>query len=125
MKGSRSIAGMLHKTGGELLFIGYTVEQTQGTRAIAVHLNESNISYAEEIKNLNRQALSSDSGFKDTTLNGLPVIEWIYEKDGFRFVEFFFRVDTYNIRIAFWAQSRLFPNFLSVYQSMIASVITD
>lgn len=55
MKENRSNALLLHETGGELLFVGYTVEKTQGTRGIAVNLNETNKAYAEEIMKLNSE----------------------------------------------------------------------
>jgi len=125
MKANRSNAELLHKTGGELLFIGYTSEQTQGTRGIAINLNETNREYAGEIKKLNSEEPFVDSGLIDTVISDIPMVEWIYERDGFRFVEFFFRADTYNIRIAFWAKPDLFSNFLPVYEDMAGSIIIN
>jgi hypothetical protein len=122
MKENKSNAVLLHQTGGELLFIGYTVEQTQGTRGIAVNLNEPAMQYAEEIRKLNADQRQIDSGLTEISLGNIPMIQWIYEKDGFRFAEFFFKVDTYNIRIAFWTKPRLFPNFHSVYEDMMGSL---
>lgn len=125
MKANRSNADLLHKTGGELLFIGYTAEQTQGTRGIAINLNETNREYAGEIKKLNSEEPFIDSGLIDTIISDIPMVEWVYERDGFRFVEFFFRADTYNIRIAFWAKPALFSNFLPVYEDMAGSIIIN
>ncbi len=125
MKENKTNAVLLHQTGGELLFIGYTVEQTQGTRGIVVNLNETNREYAEEIRRLNYDKELIDSGLTDTSLAQLPMVKWVYEKEGFRFVEFFFKVDTYNVRIAFWTKPRLFPNFLSVYEEMIGTLIVN
>jgi hypothetical protein len=122
MKENKSNAVLLHQTGAELLFIGYTVEQTQGTRGIVVNLNETNREYAEEIQKLNSSMEQIDSGLTDDTLSNIPMVSWAYEKDGFRFIEFFFKVDTYNVRIAFWTKPRLYPNFLPVYRDIISNL---
>ncbi|HEX7511435.1 MAG TPA: hypothetical protein VF335_09060 [Chitinivibrionales bacterium] len=122
MKENKSNAVLLHETGGELLFIGYTVEQTQGTRGIVVNLNEPVLQYAQEIQKLNADERQVDSGLTEMSLANIPMVKWIYEKGGFTFAEFFFKVDTYNIRIAFWTKPRLFPNFLSVYEEMIGTL---
>lgn len=122
MRENKSNAVLLHQTGAELLFVGYTVEQTQGTRCIVVNLNETNREYAEEIQKLNNQG-QIDSGLSDDTLSNIPLVTWLYEKDGFRFIEFFFKVDTYNVRIAFWTKPRLFPQFLPVYKDNIGTLL--
>ena len=122
MRENKSNAVLLHQTGGELLFIGYTVEQTQGTRGIVVNLNEPTLQYAREIQKLNADERQVDSGLTEITLAHLPMVKWIYEKDGYSFAEYFFKVDTYNIRIAFWTKPRLFPNFISVYEDMMGSL---
>jgi hypothetical protein len=123
MKENRSNAILLHETGGELLFVGYTVERTQGTRGIAVNLNQKNKEYANEIVRLNNAELMSDSDLTDTSIATIPMVRWIYEKAGFKFAEFFFKIETYNVRIAFWAKPRLFSNFLPVYEEMMGSMI--
>jgi hypothetical protein len=122
MKENKSTAALLHETGGELLFVGYTVEKTQGTRGISVNLNETNKGYAEAIVKLNEDR-PLDSGLTEVTIAGIPMIEWIYEKAGFRFVEFFFKVDTYNVRIAFWTKQKLFANFLPVYEENMGTML--
>ncbi len=122
MKENRSNAVLLHETGGELLFIGYTVEKTQGTRGIAVNLNETNREYAEEITKLNHDDRQIDSGLTDVTIASIPMVRWIYEKAGFSFVEFFFKIETYNVRIAFWTKPKLFSNFLPVYEEVMKSM---
>jgi hypothetical protein len=123
MKENKSNATLLHETGGELLFIGYTMEKTQGTRGIAVNLNETNRKYAEAIVKINQEDRQLDSSLTEMTIAGIPMIEWIYEKAGFRFVEFFFKVDTYNVRIAFWTKQKLFTNFLPVYEENMGTMI--
>jgi hypothetical protein len=122
MKENRSNAVLLHETGGELLFVGYTVEKTQGTRGIAVNLNETNLAYAEEIRKLNRDGQEIDSGIAEVTIASIPMVQWIYEKSGFKFVEFFFKNETYNVRIAFWTKPRLFSNFLPVYEDIMGTM---
>ena len=123
MKENRSNALLLHETGGELLFVGYTVEKTQGTRGIAVNLNETNKAYAEEIMKLNREEQQIDSGLTEVSIANVPMVQWIYEKAGFKFVEFFFKIETYNMRIAFWAKPKLFSNFLPVYEDIMGTMI--
>jgi hypothetical protein len=123
MKENRSNALLLHETGGELLFVGYTVEKTQGTRGIAVNLNETNRAYAEEILKLNSEEQKIDSGLTDVSIASIPMVRWIYEKAGFKFVEFFFKIETYNVRIAFWTKPRLFSNFLTVYEDIMGTMI--
>jgi hypothetical protein len=123
MKENKSNARLLQETGGELLFVGYTVEKTQGTRGIAVNLNETNKAYAEEIIKLNKEDQQADSGLSEVTLASIPMIQWTYEKAGFKFVEFFFKIETYNVRIAFWTKPRLFNNFLPVYEGIMRTMI--
>jgi hypothetical protein len=122
MKENRSNAILLNETGGELLFVGYTVEKTQGTRGIAVNLNQTNKDYAREIVRLNNSELMQDSDLTDIEIASIPMVRWIYEKAGFKFVEFFFKMETYNIRIAFWAKPRLFSNFLPVYEEIMGTM---
>ncbi len=123
MKENKSNALLLQETGGELLFVGYTVEKTQGTRGIAVNLNETNMGYAEEIIKLNKEEQQVDSGLNEISIASIPMIQWIYEKAGFKFVEFFFKIETYNVRIAFWTKPRLFSNFLPVYEDIMRTMI--
>jgi hypothetical protein len=122
MKDNQETAHELHRSGSELLFIGYTVEQTQGTRCIASNLNESARLFAENIRNVNKADLDADSGLTEDTINGVGVTVWRYTKGGFCFVEYFFDVDTYDIRVAFWSKPRLFENFLPVYNDIIGSL---
>jgi hypothetical protein len=112
----------LHILGAELLFMGNTVEKTQGTRGIVFNLNKTNKEYAEYIQKLNSVDQHIDSGMIDCTIASTPMIEWQYEKQGFRFIEFFFKVDTYNIRIAFWTTPELFPNFVQVYREIMGTL---
>ena len=51
---------------------------------------------------------------------------WEYSKSGLRFVEFFFAIDTYNLRIAFWTTPVLYGNFLPVYREIMETLrLTD
>ena len=85
------------------------------------NLNKSNREYAEYIRKINSQDQQVDSGLTDCEIAHVPMVQWLYEKEGFRFVEFFIKVDTYNIRIAFWTTPDLFPNFLSVYEEIMGT----
>jgi hypothetical protein len=57
------------------------------------------------------------------SIAAIPMVQWIYEKAGFTFVEFFLKIETYNVRIAFWAKPKLFSNFLPVYQDIMGTMI--
>jgi hypothetical protein len=115
----------LHKIGAELLFTGFTVEKTQGTRSIVAHLNETSREYAEEIRNINKNGLNSDSGCTDVTINGKNFSTWRYKdkENDFCFIEYFFTVDTYNVRVAFWTTPILFEKFLPVYDEIMGSLL--
>jgi len=122
MREHRSYVKELHALGAELLFVGNTVEKTQGTRGIVFNLNKTNKEYAQYIQKINSADQFLDSGLVDTTIANIPMVSWRYEKKGFRFIEFFFKVDTYNVRIAFWTPPDMFPNFLPVYNEIIGSL---
>jgi hypothetical protein len=122
MKQHRKYAKSLQESGAELLFIGFTVEKTQGTRGIATNLNETNREYAELIQRVNRSKKVRDYGLCEDTIHNIPMVRWEYEEGEFRFVEFFFSVDTYNLRVAFWTKPLLFKNFLSVYKEIIGTM---
>jgi hypothetical protein len=122
MKDNKSYAKELHESGAELLLIGFTVENTQGTRCIATNLNEPANEYADEIRRLNKDQVDSDSGCTNDTLNGMPMVVWRYAKDDFRFIEYFFNIETYDIRVAFWTKPRLFDKFLPVYKGIMGTL---
>jgi hypothetical protein len=122
MKDNKHYAKTLHESGAELLFIGFTVEKTQGTRCIVTNLNETDSEYAEEIRRINKNDVENESGCAFDTLNGTPMVIWKYSKSEFRFVEYFFSIDTYNIRVAFWTRPKLFDNFLPVYQGVMSTL---
>lgn len=119
---NKSYAKELHQSGAELLFTGFTVEQTQGTRCIVVHLNETSREYAGEIRNINKDQIDADSGCSDTTVEGKNFTIWRYRDKDFCFIEYFFNVDTYNVRVAFWAKPKAFDKFLSVYKDIMGTL---
>jgi hypothetical protein len=47
---------------------------------------------------------------------------WRYSKDQFVFIEYFFNIDTYDIRVAFWTKPRLFDKFLPVYKGIMGTL---
>jgi hypothetical protein len=122
MKQHRTTVKSLHESGAELLFIGFTVEETQATRGIAANLNETNREYAEQIQRVNKSTKVKDYGLCEDTIHSVPMVRWEYTKDEFRFVEFFFSVDTYNLRVAFWTKPLLFKNFLPVYKEIMGTL---
>ena len=122
MKQHRSTVKLLHESGAELLFIGFTVEKTQGTRGIATNLNETNREYAELTQRVNRNSRVKDYGICGDTIHNVPMVRWEYAEGEFRFVEFFLSVDTYNLRVAFWTKPLLFKNFLPVYKEIMGTL---
>lgn len=121
-RSSRAFAGELQKSGVELLFIGSTVEGFHGTRGIAINLNEPAREYAEYIRRINKKDIDQDQGLIDFYAGDNPMVKWIYDKSGFRFVEFFFNIGTYDIRISFWTKPDLFEKFLPVYEQIISTL---
>jgi hypothetical protein len=119
---TREFARELQLRGAELLFAGSTVEGTQGVRGITIHLNDPVDEYAEKVRALNKDDVGEDFGLTASVLDGLPVVRWDYTVGEFRFVEFFFTLDTYNVRIAFWTRPDLFERFESVYVDIISSI---
>jgi hypothetical protein len=122
MSTNKENAKALHISGAELLFIGSTVEETQGTRGIVINFNETNKKYAEEIQRVNKDLSDTDYGLADVTIHDVPMVRWEYAKGEYRFVEFFFSIDTYNLRVAFWTKPRLYENFLPVYEDIMSTL---
>lgn len=118
----RKVAKMLNEAGGELLFVGATVEGTQGTRGIAEHLNLSNEEYLAQIRESNEGAIQKDYGSTMFVANEVVALKWEYLYRGLRFVEFLFVNNTYNIRIAFWTEPTLYERFLPVYEDIMMSL---
>jgi hypothetical protein len=116
----RGFAEELQEQGGELLFVGSTVERTQGVRGIAANLNAPAREYAERIRDINTVAV--DSGLTEMLVANVPMVRWDYYDTGFRFVEFFFRIETYDVRVAFWTKPELFDAFEPVYLSIMSSI---
>jgi len=121
-KGSKELAATMAKSGAELLFVGATVEGMHGARGIAVNFNEPPHEYAERIRAINRNEVQDDQGLTDMVLGNNAMVKWVYDKADFRFAEFFFTIDTYDIRISFWSHSSLFDKFLPVYEQMMSSL---
>ncbi len=119
---NKTYAKQLHQSGAELLFIGFTVEKTQGTRCIVTNLNETDRQYAQDIERIYKAQTDRDFGLAEDTLHPVPMVRWEYAKDEFRFVEFFFSVDTYNIRVAFWTKPALYDHFLPVYEDIMETL---
>ncbi len=119
---SRNFASQLNKRGAELLYVGATTEGLYGSRGIAINLNEPALDYAQEVRGLNKSDVQEDSGVVAFYVGTYPMAKWTYCKDNFRFVEFFFNVSTYDIRIAFWTKKEIFDNFLPVFEDIISTI---
>ncbi|MBD3316045.1 MAG: hypothetical protein GF344_09675 [Chitinivibrionales bacterium] len=121
-EGARTFFRELQKNGAELLFVGATPEGTQAVRAIAINLNLPQRDYAERIRALNRKSIAKDLGLTEMHINGRVMTRWDYVSHGARFAEFFFALDTYNIRIAFWSTPTVFERFYPVYLDIISTL---
>ncbi len=118
----KRLARGFQKQGIELLFVGSTVDALQGVQGVAANLNLPVLEYAQMYRDMNKETVSNDSGLVNILVEGTPMIRWNYNKFGYRFVEYFFTIDTYNMRIAFWATPPIFDRFSSVYVSIISSL---
>jgi hypothetical protein len=118
----KSFAQTMQKAGGELLFMGSTVEELYGVKALALNLNESPGDYAQYIRALNKTEIDTDTTPIDFYTENLHAVKWIYTKAGYRFIEFFFVVDTYNVRLSFWTKPELFTNFLPVFEEIVGTI---
>lgn len=127
MKGAgRETARMLQRSGVELIFVGHTVEGTQGTRGVVAHANLPSMEYARHIRQINSESIDEELDMEPCTAAGKSMVRWQYRIGSFLFVEFFFRIETYNVRVAFWAKRDIFERFIPVYEDIIGSLqVTD
>lgn len=110
------------RAGIELLFIGSTVEGLHTTRGMVEHLNMSPREFAGSVRKNSRNSVTNDQGLADMVMGKNSMVKWIYDKDGFRYAEFFFTIDTYDIRIAFCSRPVDFARFLPVYESIMSTL---
>jgi len=118
----RDFAVTMQKAGGELLFMGSSVEGLYGVKAIAINLNEPPREYARYIREINGGDVQNNTEPVDFLAGAHPMVKWIYDKSGYRFVEFFFVVDTYDIRLSFWTKPETFGGFLPVFEDITGSL---
>jgi hypothetical protein len=118
----KKVARDLQSSGGELLFTGFSVEGTQGTRGIVENLNLSDEDYLKEIQKSNSASIEKDLGSISFQAGDRLVLKWQYVYAGLSYVEFLFKSGTYNVRIAFWTKPELYERFLPVYEDIIGSL---
>jgi hypothetical protein len=118
----RDFARTMRNSGGELLFMGSSTEGLYGVKAIAINLNEPPAEYARYIRNLNGADVQNNNDPVEFLAGEHMMVKWVYDKSGYRFVEFFFVVDTYDIRLSFWTRPALFDGFLPVFEDIAASL---
>jgi len=118
----RTFCRSVQRSGGELLFVGSSVEGLYGVKAIAFNLNEPPQEYARYIRDINSMDVQNEIGPVDFFTADHAMAKWVYDKSGYRFVEFFFIVDTYNVRLSFWTRPQLSENFLPVFEEIAATL---
>lgn len=121
-RGLKKIAKEFQAQGIELLYVGSTPDALQGTQGVAANLNTPAKEYAEAYRKLNSASMTADSGLTNMLIDGISMVKWEYEKYGFHFAEFFFTLDTYNIRLVFWAKPPIFKKFYKEYLSIMSSI---
>jgi len=119
---TKAFAQSLHKRNQELLFAGATSDGLYGSRCIAANFNFPVEQFANNIHNANKNDVQKEFGLTATIIGDFPAYKWVYDQKGFRFVEYFFKINTCNIRIAFWTKTELFDNNLSVFEDIISTI---
>jgi hypothetical protein len=110
------------KSGIELLFVGSTSEGLHTTRGMAENLNMPAREFAGTVLKNSESGVQNDRGLSDVTLGQNEMVKWVYDKEGFRYAEYFFAIDTYDIRIAFCSRPDAFERFLPVYEGIMATL---
>jgi hypothetical protein len=86
------------------------------------HLNMPPREFAERVRHNSRSSVTNDRGLTDMVMGKNSMVKWVYDKDGFTYAEFFFTIDTYDIRIAFCSRPCDFARFLPVYEAIMSSL---
>jgi hypothetical protein len=120
----KPIARSFAQSSAEFLFVGSTVEGLYGTRGIVNNLNLPPNEYAELVRNQMLPTVTADSGITTVILKNGQMIQWRWTVNEYQFVEYYFVIDTYDIRIAFWSKKETFERFLPVYEDIISSIET-
>jgi hypothetical protein len=110
------------KAGIELLFVGSSTEGLHTTRGMAENLNMPTREFAEAIVKNSKDGIQDDKGLSEFLAGRNSMIKWVYDKEGFRYAEFFFSIDTYDIRIAFCSRPDAFERFLPVYEEIMSTL---
>jgi len=119
---TKRFAASLHKNHQELLFAGATADGLYGSRCIAANLNLPLKEFTANIRRANSESVQNDQGTVDFIAGSVPAEKWIFDQMGFRFVEYFFKINTCNIRIAFWTKPELFDNYTGVFEEIISTL---
>ncbi len=119
---TKALARSLHKRNQELLYAGATADGLYGSRCIASNFNFPVEQFAKNIRDANKSDVQKEYGLTQAVIGELPAYKWVYDQMGFRFVEYFFRINTCNIRIAFWTKSELFDYNISVFEDIISTM---
>jgi hypothetical protein len=119
---TKAFAHSLHKRNQELLYAGATSDGLYGSRCIAANFNFSVEQFANNIRNANKNDVQKEYGLTNTVIGEYPAYKWVYDQKGFRFVEYFFKINTCDIRIAFWTKTELYANNIDVFEDIISTI---
>ncbi len=119
---ARDFAKELAALGADLLFSGTTADGRQAVRCIVTNSNMSAPEYAQAIRGANADSVLADSGLTYLFANDSSVVKWEYSVGKFRFVEYFYLLGTYDMRLAFWTDPATFDRFKIIYENTAKSV---
>ena len=122
----KALARDMLKDASELLFVGTTSDGLQGVKGVAAHLNANAVEYAKAYYQINKPDMVGDSGLVEIPINEVPMVVWEYSKkvgtSYVHYIEFFFSIRSYTVRICFWADQRIFNRFMQTYFDVIKSI---
>ena len=121
-RSARSFARSLGLFGSDLLFSGVTADGNQAVRCIVENANMTVSEYAEGVRKANRREVNDDSEMTVIEPGSGGPIRWEYSVGAYRFAEYFYKFDTYDIRMAFWTNRSTFERFRSVYDETAKAV---
>jgi hypothetical protein len=118
----RDFAVELHKKHLELLFAGATTDGLYGSRCIAANLNLPVKDFAESVRRANKHSIENDQGLIQFYAGLVPAQKWVFDQMGFRFVEYFIKINGCNIRFTFWTKPEQFNRYIDIFEVIMSTL---